>query len=438
MVAVVVGEEDPADVLGLDDGEHLLQPLLPVHRSAGVDDHGLGAADDHGVHRHVEPGLAGGEVRDEVGLGGDRLDGGLGDGVGSMATTMNQRPAARYPAFSGCWRRRNPLFRGVSPAPEMAYRASHDNGGGAGEADGRRGRTDLCEMRRALTRCSKALAGELQRAVPYDAAAWFGIDPVTLLASAPSRVENLDAQLCSMYWHLEFHEQDFANFVDLAHGDGVSALRLSLDDRPARSIRYREFMAPQGFEDELRAVLRVGDSIWGFIDFYRESATQPFGAEDVALIKSVTSIIASSLRKHVRAIEPVAGPADGPRPAGDRSARPRCVEQRRSEGLAARPLALLGNRLRAGRVPRPRRPPRRRHGGPDAALRARRPGAGVRRRSRARPGSPAAARLAVGAGSSSTHPRSAGRVNPTAGRWPSSSKRPRAPRSRRSSSRPTP
>ena len=135
---------------------------------------------------------------------------------------------------------------------------------------------------------------------------------MTLLASAPSRVENLDAQLCSMYWHLEFHEQDFANFVDLAHGDGVSALRLSLDDRPARSIRYREFMVPQGFEDELRAVLRAGDSIWGFIDFYRESASQPFAAEDVALVKSVTSIIASSLRKHVRATNPWLGQPAAP------------------------------------------------------------------------------------------------------------------------------
>ena len=36
--------------------------------------------------------------------------------------------------------------------------------------------------------------------------------------------------------------------------------------------------------DELRAVLRIGDSIWGFVDLYRESATQPFAAADVALL----------------------------------------------------------------------------------------------------------------------------------------------------------
>jgi DNA-binding CsgD family transcriptional regulator len=170
----------------------------------------------------------------------------------------------------------------------------------------------ICANATTADEMLEALASELQRVVPYDAAAWFGIDPVTLLASSPSRVENLDARLCSMYWHLEFHEQDFANFVDLAQGDGVSALRLSLDDRPARSIRYREFMAPQGFEDELRAVLRIGDSIWGFVDFYRESATQPFAAEDVALLKSVTSIIASSLRKHVRATNPWLGQPTAP------------------------------------------------------------------------------------------------------------------------------
>src|SRR5687768_16269938 len=71
------------------------------------------------------------------------------------------------------------------------------------------------------------LANELHRAIPHDGAAWFGIDPVTMLAAAPSRTENLEPGYCSLYWHLEFHEQDFAAFSDLARGDGASALRLS-------------------------------------------------------------------------------------------------------------------------------------------------------------------------------------------------------------------
>jgi DNA-binding NarL/FixJ family response regulator len=113
-------------------------------------------------------------------------------------------------------------------------------------------------------------------------------------------VENLDADYCSLYWHLEFHEQDFAAFSDLARGDGASALRLSLDDRPARSVRYREFMVPQGFEDELRAAFQVGGSTWGVVDLYRESASQPFTAEEVGLLRSLSGVIATALRRHVQ------------------------------------------------------------------------------------------------------------------------------------------
>jgi DNA-binding CsgD family transcriptional regulator len=133
-----------------------------------------------------------------------------------------------------------------------------------------------------------------------------------MLAAAPSRVEDLDPDRCSQYWHLEFHEQDFASFTDLARGDGVSALRLSLDDRPARSVRYREFMAPQGYEDELRATFRLGESVWGFVDLYRDSVTQPFTADEVALVRSISGVVAAALRSYVRAGSPWLGQPSAP------------------------------------------------------------------------------------------------------------------------------
>jgi len=118
----------------------------------------------------------------------------------------------------------------------------------------------------------ESLSDELHRLVPHDGAGWFAVDPVTMLASAPSRVEGLDAGMCDTFWHLEFHEQDTGLFHDLARGAGAAALRLSLDDRPTRSARYRDFMQPQGYDDELRGVFQTGDNTWGFVDLYRESA----------------------------------------------------------------------------------------------------------------------------------------------------------------------
>ena len=47
VVDVVVADEHPAHVLGLDEAEHVVEVLLAVLGDAGVDDDRLGAADHH-------------------------------------------------------------------------------------------------------------------------------------------------------------------------------------------------------------------------------------------------------------------------------------------------------------------------------------------------------------------------------------------------------
>ncbi|HVM41808.1 MAG TPA: LuxR C-terminal-related transcriptional regulator [Acidimicrobiia bacterium] len=152
----------------------------------------------------------------------------------------------------------------------------------------------------------------LHKTVPYDGATYFGVDPVTLLATAPSRVEGLDDGYCDIYWHLEFHEQDTGLFSDLARGDGVSALRLALDDRPARSIRYREFMKPQGYDDELRAVFRNSDNVWGVVGLYREASRPAFDEDDLSVMSAVSPVVANALRKYVRDTSPWLGQPSAP------------------------------------------------------------------------------------------------------------------------------
>ena len=81
VVDVVVADEHPADVLGLDEAEHVGQELLAVLGHAGVDDDRLGGADDHRVERHRHGRLAlAVVVVDQERLGSDlgRLEAGLG------------------------------------------------------------------------------------------------------------------------------------------------------------------------------------------------------------------------------------------------------------------------------------------------------------------------------------------------------------------------
>ena len=76
VVVVVVREEDPADVLRLDEREHVLQPAVATEEHAGVDDHRFGAPDDQAVGAEVAAGRIGAQGGDEPRVGGDGL--GLG------------------------------------------------------------------------------------------------------------------------------------------------------------------------------------------------------------------------------------------------------------------------------------------------------------------------------------------------------------------------
>jgi DNA-binding CsgD family transcriptional regulator len=98
-------------------------------------------------------------------------------------------------------------------------------------------------------------------------------------------------------------------FADLARGEGVTALQLALDGRAGRSIRYRECLVPQGYDDELRAVFRSGESTWGAMALYREAVHAPFDAEDLAVVRSVSPLVADALRVHVRRAVPWLDPS---------------------------------------------------------------------------------------------------------------------------------
>ncbi len=156
------------------------------------------------------------------------------------------------------------------------------------------------------------LSNQFRRIVPHDGSLWMAVDPVTLLSTAPSRVEGLDASLCDTFWHLEFHEQDTGLFVDLARDGSATAMRLELGDRIGRSPRYRDFLSPQGYGDELRAAFRSGDSTWGVVSLYREQSLPTFTADDVAFVKASSRAVGEALRTHVRATAPWLGQPSGP------------------------------------------------------------------------------------------------------------------------------
>jgi len=180
-------------------------------------------------------------------------------------------------------------------------------------AEVRRRRNDLIEqVGRGATPADvfTSASARLRHLVPFDAAAWLATDPATGLPTSPVRIDNLDGvtrDMCGRHWQREVLVDDVNLFRDLARAKVPAAsLRATLDE-PAASPRYRRFLAPLGLDDELRAVLRVGDAPWGTVTLWRREGQAPFTPRETALVAGLAAPLGEALRRHARPAEELTG-----------------------------------------------------------------------------------------------------------------------------------
>jgi len=175
--------------------------------------------------------------------------------------------------------------------------------------------SDACTQAETDNALFEEVSERLRRIVPFDGSAWFAVDPATILATAPVRIENVEAGHCESFWARECLVEDALLFRDVARTEpGAGTLYDATDDHPARSARYREFLAPQGYGDELRAAFRVGASTWGVVDLYRERRRAPFTARELEIVRTVAPAIAIALRgfAQLTQVSVPRTPIDGP------------------------------------------------------------------------------------------------------------------------------
>ena len=79
----------------------------------------------------------------------------------------------------------------------------------------------------------------------------------------------------------------------------AAGLREATGDRPLRSPRYRRFVQPQGYDDELRVAFRSGESTWAVAGLYREKGRRPFRREEVAFMASLSAVVGAAFRSQV-------------------------------------------------------------------------------------------------------------------------------------------
>jgi DNA-binding CsgD family transcriptional regulator len=176
------------------------------------------------------------------------------------------------------------------------------------------GLRETCALGQDEVRLFAEVSERLRKVVPFDGSAWFGTDPATILATSPVRIENVETGQCDSYWERECLVEDALLFRDVARSDsGIGSLYQATDGQPGRSARYREFLAPQGYGDEIRAALRVGKSTWGVIDLFRDRSRPAFTTDEIDLVQSVVPALGGALQTLARRTRVTsAGAADGP------------------------------------------------------------------------------------------------------------------------------
>jgi DNA-binding CsgD family transcriptional regulator len=160
-------------------------------------------------------------------------------------------------------------------------------------------------------------APRLRRLVDFDAAAWLSLDPTTALPAGPTRIDALEGityAQCSEHWRSEFLVDDVNRFVELARARRPAATLRSASPTPADSPRYRRFLRPMGFHDELRAVLRAGGRPWGTLTLWRREGEPAFSERDTDLVAGLSAPLADALRAAARPTDGAGGSDHPERP----------------------------------------------------------------------------------------------------------------------------
>jgi DNA-binding CsgD family transcriptional regulator len=138
----------------------------------------------------------------------------------------------------------------------------------------------------------------LARSVPFDGVSVLTMDPATRLLTSAFVENGLRGAAAVRIAEIEYRESDVNKFGALARSGRLAA---SLSETTGgdldRSLRHRELRAPNGFGDELRAVL-VRDAVtWGGLTLGRAFDREPFAPADVALVASLSGYLAEGLRR---------------------------------------------------------------------------------------------------------------------------------------------
>ncbi len=152
-----------------------------------------------------------------------------------------------------------------------------------------------------VTFCAEFTAS-LQRAMPSCASCVATLDPATNLLTGGFKYGDIEGrdEFDEQWGLVEYGQVEPTSFTELAHADVPAAgVHHATGGDVRRSARMRDLILPNlDCADELRLVARVSGRAWGGIALFGE---QPFDAEDVAFVASLSEALATGLRAGILA-----------------------------------------------------------------------------------------------------------------------------------------
>ena len=172
----------------------------------------------------------------------------------------------------------------------------------------------VCHQGHPPERLKAEVLARLRRVLPVDALWWATSDPATLLFTQAFR-EGLPDRTIPYFVDNEFLGRDVNQWTELAQDPGgVRTLAGATGRDLEASARFRDVFQPLGLGDELRAVLRTGDTCWGLMCLHREAGRVFSGAEQ-QLVRRLAPHLAEGLRagllRPAAAASPAAADAPG-------------------------------------------------------------------------------------------------------------------------------
>jgi DNA-binding CsgD family transcriptional regulator len=149
-----------------------------------------------------------------------------------------------------------------------------------------------------LPALARAAAQAIRRVVPFDGICVLTLDPATLLPTSEFTQDALPDAARARMAELEYSGQDLLSFSGLARRVVPAAsLSEATEGDLDRSVRHRELKRPNGFGDELRAVLVGQTGVWGAITLLREEGRVAFSPDEVATVAALSEPLVEGLRR---------------------------------------------------------------------------------------------------------------------------------------------